>query len=223
MLTVCTWLWGEKYGPEDVAKLAAGVKRNMRQAYRFVLFSDRIVDLPGVECFAIRDPALLEIPGCFARLRLFDPELQREIGADERIACLDLDMVIVRGIDEVFDREGPFHILQNINGTNPCPYNGSVWMLRAGFRPDVWSDFSLEAYHRLKVPFHAIPDDQGWLYHKLPGAGVLGPEQGVYGFQKNGWPGQERLPPNARIVAFPGWRSPAQFQHVKWIKENWRT
>lgn len=219
---ITSWCWGDKYGHDDVAKLAGAVKRRLKQPHRFVLFTEWKFRIPGVECRPIRDFDLTKIPGCFARLRTFDPDWQKEHGFDDRIVCLDLDMVITGGLDEVFNRPEPFTVLTGINGTNPCPYNGSVWMLQAGFRPDVWSDFSVENYRKHGVPFHAFPDDQGWFWHKLPGAAAFGPKQGVYGFQKRGWPGQDRQPPDARIVAFPGWRSPKQFEHLKWVKENWR-
>jgi hypothetical protein len=94
--------------------------------------------------------------------------------------------------------------LQGINTTNPCPYNGSAWMLKAGARPDVWSDFSLENYAKLKVPFHAFPDDQGWFWHTLmPDAEAWGPSVGVYGFKKAGLAVGRRSAQNARVVAFP--------------------
>ena len=66
-------------------------------------------------------------------------------------------------------------------------------------------------------------DDQAWLEAKLPDAGAVGPEQGVYGFQKPGWPRGNALPRNASIAAFPGWRDPQGFTHLDWVKEHWRT
>lgn len=225
MLTICTWFWGDKYPQDDVGKLERAVRRHLKQPFRFLVMSDRHVEGQESRLIEEADRHLLAIPGCFARMRMFDLAWQEAAGFREgdRIANVDLDSVIVDGLDPVFDREEPFCILQGINGTNPCPYNGSVWMLRAGYRPDVWSDFSLEAYKKNNVPFHAIPDDQGWFNYKIPKAGAWGPAEGVYGFQKRGWPGTgDRLPPNARIVSFPGWRSPSKFLHVKWIRENWK-
>lgn len=222
MLTVCTWIWGERYGDHYVRRLAAGVQRNLSEAHKFICFSDRPRHLPDMVQHPILDPDLLTVKGCFARLRLFDPKLQTELGIEpgSRIVNLDLDLIATGPLDPLFNRKDDFTILQGINVANPCPYNGSIWMFKAGARPDVWKDFSLEA--AAKVPFHSFPDDQGWFHHKMPDAGSWGPEQGVYGFRKEGWPSGDALPKGARVVAFPGWRDPSKFTDLPWVREHWR-
>jgi hypothetical protein len=210
-LNIITWVWGSKYPGHYIERLERAVARNMKQDYRFIL------------CQPLEyDEHLTRIPGCFARLRTFDPAWQEANGIKpgERIVCLDLDMVITGNLDEVFDRPDDFAILQGVNATNPNPYNGSVWMLRAGYRPDVWSDFSLEAAK--SIPWYAFPDDQSWFHHKMPGAGAFGPATGVFAFCKAGWPTGARLPLGAKIVAFPGHRDPAQFQYIDWVRANWK-
>jgi hypothetical protein len=94
-------------------------------------------------------------------------------------------------------------------------------MLRAGAHPEVWLDFSLDAAR--KVPYYAFPDDQGWIWHKLPNAEGwrCGPESGIWSFRKRGWPKDDKLPEGARIVAFPGSRDPSMFTHLDWMKEHW--
>lgn len=206
-LLIGPFVWGSKYGPEYVDKLRNSLARNLT-GHEFRVFEPE-------------DAQLTEIPGCFARLRAFDPEWQARQGLKEgdRLVILDLDLVVTGSLEGLFDREEGFTILQGVNSSNPCPYNGSLWMLRAGYRPDVWSEFSVEAARQ--VPFDSFPDDQAWFAHKLPDAGAFGPETGVYGFQKPGWPKGNALPRNARIVAFPGWRDPVGFQHIDWVKEHW--
>jgi len=183
----------------------------MKGEYRF------LVCQPGL-C----DEHLTRIPGCFARLRTFDPEWQSANGINpgDRIVTLDLDLIVTGALDALFDRDEPFSILQGVNASNPCPYNGSVWMLRAGYRPDVWSEFTLE--RAAKVPHDSFPDDQAWFAHHLPNAGKFGPENGVYAFMKPGWPKGAALPENARLVAFPGHRDPSQFTSVEWVRRHWR-
>ena len=117
-----------------------------------------------------QDEYLTRVPGCLARLRTFDPEWQAEVlGAEEgdRIVVLDLDLVITGSLDGLFDRDEPFVILQGVHTANPTPYNGSVWMLQAGYRPDVWEDFSLEAAQDICV--YMYPDDQMWMSPQDPG------------------------------------------------------
>jgi len=211
-LTVCTFRWGEKYGPEYVERLAAGVARNLKREHDFCVFA------PEPE-----DEHLTTIPGCFARLRLWDPEWQARNGfkRGDRIVCLDLDLIVTGPLDPLFDRDDEFLILQGANAANPCPYNGSVFSLIAGTNHHVWTDFSLEAAREL--PAYEFADDQLWLAHKLPGAKgwKVGPESGIYAYQKPSWPQGEALPRDARIVAFPGWRDPQGVKHLDWVRRHW--
>lgn len=224
-LAFITWLWGDKYDEGDVGKLAYGVRRNYRAGpHRFVVFADRALKLPpSIEVKPIADPDLIG-RGCFCRLRMFDPEWQRAHGFDDRIACLDLDAVVTGIIDPIFSRTETFLILQGVNAVNPNPFNCSVMMLAAGQHPEVWSDFTIEKAGA--VPFHEFPDDQAWIWAKLPSAAgwIGGRKSGVYAFQKPGWPFSvgHGLPPNARIVAFIGWRKPNAFSQFPWMQANWK-
>lgn len=213
MLTICTWIWGEKYKDGYVEKLRAGLMRHMKQPFQFRVFSPCSEDMP-----------LTEIPGCFARLRMFDPQWQQSQGltAGERLVCLDLDIVITRSLGPLFLRSEPFVILQNANTSNPCPFNGSVMMLKVGENSEVWTDFSIEAARQ--VPFYDFPDDQGWLHHKLPRAAgwQCGRQSGIFAYQKRGWPPGNRLPEDARMVCFFGHRDPSQFLFLPWVKAHWR-
>lgn len=226
-LTFVTYLWGSQYSVDYVAKLSASVLRNTSGPHRFVVVSDGPgVNIDGVTNWRIpeKDIPLTKIPGCFVRLRMFDPVWQaaQGIGADDRMVGIDLDTVITGPLDPLFDRPEPFCILQGGN-VNPCGFNGSLMMLRGGAHPEVWKDFTLEAAQR--VPFYRFPDDQGWLWHKLPKAAgwKAGPSSGAYVFMKPGWPGGEQLPQGARYVTFAGWRDPSKFTHLPWVKEHWRT
>lgn len=237
MLTVFTWLWGYKFSREDVLKLFRGVQRHLKQEHQFCVISENYYDgwPSDVTQLMIVDGDLIRLPGCFARLRMFDPRwieyLNRNHLVDiDRIACIDLDTVITGPLDPLFDRPESFVIMQKGNASNPCPYNGALMMLRAGVHPEVWNDFSIEAAGR--VPFYEFPDDQGWLWHKVPNAAgwMCGVESGVFVFRKPGWPsfdremkrGADDLPKGARLVTFSGGRSPDKFKHLDWVKENWR-
>lgn len=212
MLHIATWFWGSKYGPEYVERLRAGVARNMKSEYRWHVFS------PEPE-----DEYLTEITGCFCRLRAFDPVWQKKHGIahGDRLVCVDLDAVVTGPLDDLFFRTQEFTILEGANASNPCRFNGSIWMLRGGYRYDVWTDFSLEAVR--KLPFYEYPDDQQWFLHKFPTVvgWKVGPQSGIYAFQKPGWPKGSDLPSDAKLVVFPGWRDPAKFSHLSWIQKNW--
>lgn len=223
-LIICAFAWGQKYGAEYVERLAAGVCQHLSESHRFVLISEWMHHVEGVEVKALTDFELTKIKGCFARLRLFDAGWQHHVLRalpGDRIACMDLDSIVTGPLDPLFNRPDNFTILTGANAANPCPYNGSLWMLRAGYRPDVWTDFSLEA--AAKVPHYEFPDDQAWFAHKLPGVvgWKVGAPSGVYAFQKPGWPKGDDLPADARLVVFPGWRDPSKFTHLPWVKERW--
>jgi hypothetical protein len=215
VLHVSTWIWGNSlYGDEHLAKLEAGVARHLKQPYRWMVCRPMPVDA-----------YLTRVPGCFARLRMFDPDWQMSqgIAPGDRLVCLDLDSVVTGTLDPLFDREEPFVILQGANASNPCPYNGSVQMLRSGYFPDIWSRFSLEAARTVR--HFVFPDDQGWLWDKMPDAAgwKAGSASGIYAFQKPGWPSRSTaLPADARLVVFPGFRDPSQFVELPWVQQHWR-
>lgn len=210
-LLITTWSWGAKYADHYRERLAAAVARNLTWKHEFRVLS------PEPE-----DEQLTNIPGCFARLRAFDVAWQQRQGLKpgDRIVCLDLDLIVTGRLDDMLARPEPFAILSGVNASNPCWANGSVWWTTAGYRPDVWTDFSLDAASALPG-IYEFADDQLWLAHKLPDAGRITGADGVFAFQKRGWPKGDALPKGARIVAFPGWRDPSKFTHLDWVKEHW--
>lgn len=225
---IVTYWWGEKYDASYVMKLAAAIDRQGLGPLVVVADKgDKVMDfVPAYIDHAmipIEDMHLTKFQGCFARLRLFDPEYQRKVlglGSGDRVTCIDLDCVVTGDLVTLLDREEPFVILQGANAANPCPYNGSLWSLAAGNRPDVWTDFTLE--EAAKIPKYEFPDDQGWFAHKMPGAaGWRAGEDGVYAFKKPGWPRGDELPRDARVVFFPGSRDPSQFRHLNWVQKHW--
>lgn len=220
MLIVTTWLWGKKYGPEYLARLRSGLARNIKQPYRLLILTDK-VSAPDERL--IPNIGLTKVIGCFARLRMFDPQWQSDNGMNEgdRIVQIDVDSIITGPLDPLFDRPEPFVILQGGN-YQPCKFNGALWMLRAGSHPEIWNEFSLDA--AAQVPFHEFPDDQGWLWAKIPDAPgwKTGPSSGCYVYQKPGWTTAQSLPQGARYVTFAGKKRPDLVTHLDWVAENWR-
>lgn len=213
MLHFVTWLWGDKYSHDYLTKLEAGLKRNVKQPYRF------IIARPKTE----EDFKLTSIPGCFVRLQMFSAKWQSEngIAPGERVVQIDIDSILTGKLDPLFDRPEPFVILQGANH-QPCRFNGCLSMLRAGSHPEIWECFSLEAAQ--KIPYHTFPDDQGWLWHHLPDAAgwQTGSSSGCYVYQKPGWITGEKLPIGARYVTFAGKRRPDLIAQLDWVKEHWR-
>jgi hypothetical protein len=226
MLTVVTFFYGMKWSPAHVERLFSGLRRNIQQPFRCAMVTDH-ADLTCGEDVVARlddvDKELTSKPGCLVRMRLFDRKMQNALGLakGDRVVNIDIDAIICSNLDPLFYNANALTIMQGHNTTNPCPFNGSLWMFRAGERHDVWDDFSFKNYKARGVPFHAIPDDQGWLQHKFPDAAAFTIDDGVYAFRKKTWPqNNDALPGNARIVAFPG-RRPENFMHLDWVRKHW--
>lgn len=248
-MVVCTWLWGSKYSLEDVAKLFRGFDRNVQQEMRFLLVADRrsaeveaAVPTWGVGRpvdFLFQDDEMMRAKGCFSRLSMFDPgwqmwaNLLSKQEKVDRLVCSDLDVVVTGSCDPLFNRPENFVILGAANSANPCPFNGSLMMIRVGVEFDVLEDFdfdrevmwNLSAFPDKERPYYyEFADDQGWIANKMPNAATwkAGHQSGVYAFKKPGWPPGDDLPSDARAVVFPGSRSPSQFTHLPWVQEHWR-
>src|SRR6185436_17852511 len=102
-------------------------------------------------------------PSCYRRLKLFSAEAKELIG--ERIVALDLDMVITGDLVPLWDRPEDFVIMKSPSG--PAFYNGSMFMIRAGTRTQLWDDF-----HPDKSPMKAkmsgqFGSDQAWIGYRL--------------------------------------------------------
>jgi hypothetical protein len=134
-------------------------------------------------------------PSCYRRLSMFRRDAAAIFG--DRFVCMDLDVVIGGGLDPLFDRDDDLVIY---NGTSPDrPYNGSMMMLRAGCRPQVYEEFT-EA-RAIEAGEQFTGSDQAWLAHILGfGEATWGDTDGVY------WYGSryQRNRPNARLLFFPG-------------------
>ena len=210
-LTVATWIWGTKYSGTYLERLKYGVRRNLSPPHRFLVLHPKA-----------GDEWLLN--GCLARMRLFDPAFQELYGIPpgERVAVLDLDVVITGRLDPLFDRDESLVILEGANAANPCPFNGSVMLMRAGTNADLWTELNADVIQ--SIPSYEFPDDQGWIWFRRPAAATwqVGPSSGIYAFKKPGWPPGDALPADARMVCFPGRRDPAQFQHLPWIQKFWK-
>lgn len=146
------------------------------------------------------------------RMEAFSPAWQAAHGISdgERIVCVDLDSIVVGSLDSLFDRDDPFVILQGIHTTNPCPYNGALWILRAGYRPDIANFGNWQG------------DDQEWLAHSIHAAPSFGPKNGVYGYQKPGWKTDRKLPSNACMVTFVAKDDPSRHLDIDWVRDNWK-
>lgn len=227
-LAVVTFLWSDpyyrwndlfEYGVDHVNRLASAVRRNLNRPHDFICVTDSKATFDtGVNVVPIWDD-LAQLGGCFRRLKAFAPEMRDVLG--ERFIWLDLDTVVVGGLDPLFNRREDFVAWRDVNP--PTPYCGSMVMMDAGARRRVWDDFDA-ARSPLKIkksPY--IGTDQAWIGMSLgPDEAVWTEDDGVLSFARQA---QDGLPTNARVVFFHGKHDPSlkplQDAHP-WIKECWK-
>ena len=202
------------------------VARHYRHAHDFVCITDDPVGIDGdIRIVPIWDD-FKDLPGphgvnCYRRLRAFSKEAAEIIGP--RFVSLDLDWVFTAEVTPLWDAPVDFAITgDTARGT---PYNGSMFMLRAGTRAKVWDTFDpLRSPARAKALGY-IGSDQAWI------GACLGPHErkwtktdGVYSFRNEINGKHRQLPPGCRMVNFHGrhdpWMSHVQQQHP-WIRNHY--
>lgn len=236
MLTVVTFLWKprpgyrSKFCTEHVNVLRRMVRRHYQGPHRFVLMTDDPTGItePDIEIFelwhdfrSVENPSGRGNPSCYRRLRLFAPEPGAFLG--ERFVCLDLDSVLVGDMAPLWDRDEDFLIWKS--GTSGNPYNGSMFMLKAGARPQVWTDFD-PVWSPINTRRSGLyGSDQAWIAYCLGDKEeTWTAEDGVLSFRLNIESRNGRLPDHAKIVFFHGngdpWDPPIQ-KRYPWVKKAW--
>lgn len=214
MLTLLTWFWKQDrsrvtYRAEHVNTWAAMIRRNITMPHRVACVTDIPEGIdPSIEIIAppgdfldITNPKWANgKPQCYRRLSMFRRDAAEIFG--ERIVCMDLDCVIGGSLDPLFDRKDDLVLFKGTSRTRP--YNGSMMLIRAGCRPQVFDDFNQAA--ALESGRKFCGSDQAWLMHKLgPREKVWDERDGVYWYGAPYLKGRQAEP---RILFFPGGMKP---------------
>lgn len=241
MLDVVCWKWRPD-GPyrstftgHHVNVLRNMVRRHYQAPHRFSCITDdatgidpdvRVLPLPNM-LSEIRNPSFRNGPSCYRRLFAFSHTARTFIG--DRFVSLDLDVVITGDMRPVWDRPEDFVIwgdsLRSSEKHRGFWYNGSMWLLRAGTRREIWEEFDA---HKSPAEAHAAGfkgSDQGWISYRLgKEEAIWTTADGVYSFRSHLEKGARPLPTDARIVIFHGRHDPWD-QRVQarspWIKNHW--
>lgn len=217
--TVICWKWKtpgyrSTFGPETVNMLFRMVDRHYPVPYRKVCVTDDpagiasdVEIIPAWNDFShVPSPHGGNNPSCYRRLRLFHPDAAQWFG--KRFVSLDLDVVITGDLRALWDRSED---LVMWGDTNPLPgshYNGSMILLTAGSRPQVWTDFHPIRSPRLSLGAKCFGSDQGWISYCLgKGEAKWTRSDGVYSF-RNELATRTTLPDDARVVVFHGIHDP---------------
>lgn len=175
MITVLTWFWRQEksranYTAAHVNIWADMVRRNLTMPHRIACVTDipegidpsiEIIAPPG-DFLTITNPRWTNgRPQCYRRLSMFRRDAAKIFG--KRFVCMDLDCVVGGPLDPLFDR--PEDLVLFKGTLRNRPYNGSMMLIRAGCRPEVFEDFTQEA--ALESGRLFCGSDQAWLAHKL--------------------------------------------------------
>lgn len=239
MLEIVTFKWRpfagyrSSYGPAQVNILRNMLARHYPKPHRLTCITDDpsgidsdIRTIPLWNDFAdLPSPHGGKNPSCYRRLKLFAPEMRELIG--ERFVAIDLDMLIVGDLSSIFDRSEDF-VMYGDN-TNPRTfYNGSLMLMTAGARRQVWDSFDPKESPLRSMQRGHFGSDQGWISYCLgKGEATWTKKDGIWSYRCHlaQWPKyRDRLPPNAKIVVFHGRYDPwdSQMQGLSWVTANYR-
>lgn len=237
MLTFVTWLWKpvagyrSAFSAAQVNVLARMIDRHYTAPHRVMCVTDMpkgidsgVEIVPAWNDYAdVSSPhgSLTKNPSCYRRLRAFHPEIGKVFGT--RFVSMDLDTVITGDLAPLFDRSEDFVIWGE---TNPRSwYNGSLWMMTAGARPQVWHEFNPRTSPHQAKRAGRFGSDQGWISYCLgKGEATWSKAHGVYSYRVHLKPKGSPLPENARIVNFHGEHDPwdADMQRIPWVAEHYQ-
>lgn len=235
MLSFVTWKWKpagtyrSTFGPETVNTLRRMVARHYGGPHRFILVTDDPAGVdPGIEIVplwkefsTLPSPHGRGQPSCYRRLKMFSAEAAHWFGP--RFVSMDLDCVITGDLSPIVDRPEEFCIWGDTNPTTP--YNGSLVLMSAGARRQVYDDFDPARSPLIAKRLGYFGSDQAWIGARLgPGEAKWTAAEGVYSFRNQILPIGGRLPDNARIVIFHGRVDPwsGEAQKLDWVREHYR-
>lgn len=179
------------------------VRRNLSMPHRIACVTteqlpagvDRI-DPPG-DFEDVMPPWGPRKPNCYRRLSMFRGDAADIFG--ERFVCMDLDCVIGGPLEPLFDRQDDLVLFKGTHEQRP--YNGSMMLIRAGCRPQVFEDFNQAGADASGEVF--CGSDQAWLARCLGwGEKTWSERDGVFWYGKLYQGLAKKLKP--RVLFFPG-------------------
>ena len=210
MITVVTWLWKStgwrSYSQKHVNALDRQLQEHLNIPYKLVCVTD---SSKGINCetYPLWDEPKVEVkrgqPNCYCRLKLFSHEAKDMFG--DWVVSMDLDTLIRHDISDLFQTDADFKIMKG----SVTPYNGSLWLLKTGSRPQVWEEFD-PVRSPQKARENQMPDgkrfvgsDQAWISSRLSNSEeTWDKSDGIYNFIND--VGVNECPPSVRVVQFPG-------------------
>jgi hypothetical protein len=216
--------WGTMYGPQHVNALKRGVARHLSYPHRFICLTDDPKGLDeGIEVFPIPQ---LQLPEGNADRRWTKLGiLARDVyGLEGSALFLDLDLIVVAGLEPFFDYPGNVVMIRDMDLFRPKPLralnpkrkqfldlvgNSSVFRMEMGAHSDVLDAFvrdPVQAQEQFKI-------SQQFMSHQLMQKSALSywPSTWCVSFKNHCVPRHFKsyfknpvIPEGARIVVFAG-------------------
>ncbi len=223
--------WGDLYGAEYVNRLYSMVARHLQGSFRFICFTEDARELRAeIEIQPL--PEFEEPPWEYARfcsawrkLALLQQGLADLQG---KVLFLDLDVVIVGSLDELFSFSEHFAMIEN--WYQPGRGQASAFCFEAGRYHELLDRYQADPIRYLKQ----YGTEQAYLSGELLAAKQLAffPAQWFQSFKKHCMPGAlgrllarpNRLPAEAKVIVFHGRPNPpdalvgAWGKRVAWYK-----
>jgi hypothetical protein len=216
--------WGPKYGPRYVNRLYAMVARNITPPFTFTCFCDSPDGIrPEVRTEPL-PPLDVEMPtgteGIWPKARLWGRELGPLTGP---VLFMDLDMVVTGNLDGFFAQGAPEDVILARNQSTPFERLGQTSI----FRFPVGKLTPLQ--DRFRADPQAIADayrfEQRFVTREAPGGISFWPQGWVRHFRRDcvrafplNYALAPKLPPDARVVIFPGGVLPPHAIAGQWGK-----
>ena len=216
--------WGRKYGPEYLNRLYGMVARHTTGPFRFFCLTDDPAGIrPEVTCLPLPDLGC-ELPrntkGIWGKSRLWRPD----IGIEGPVLFMDLDLVVTGPLDGFFDQGSPDDVILARNPNTPLEKLGQTSIFR----------FPVGKLAPLREMFLADPQgiadtyrfEQRFVTRNAPGGVSFWPKGWVRHFRMHcvrtfpmKYLAPPRLPPDTRVVIFPGPLNPPDAIAGRWRED----
>ncbi len=231
--------WGEKYGSEYVNKLHGMIERNISFPFVLTCFTDNNAGInPKISTCSLPKLSLPDNTPERGWNKL--STLQKDLGGLKgEVLFLDLDVVIVSNIDELFSYPAEFAIIKDTKLKRSVTGNSSVFRFKIGEHTDILKKFqedfdTVKKQHRneqafLSAEIHKKNQLDYWPQEWCPSFKYHCMKQWPFNYFQD-----PEIPEEAKIVIFHGHPEPheaiAGITHkwyrfvrpTKWVSEYWK-
>jgi len=154
--------WGKKYNAKYVNNLHNMVKRNLTIDYEFICFTDDASDID--QDITVRNLTAMPLSGWWYKPWF----LSDELGIHGTLLFLDLDLIVFKNINYLFDFESTsdFIIIRDFNRSirpNWDRMNSSVFRVNIGKFDYLWKTFKRDFINITRQH----QGDQDWMYKSI--------------------------------------------------------